>query len=186
MKIEVPKEKANRIINSGQVILVSCAYKDKTNIITLAWNTPLSHKPPLLGISVARTHLSAELIKKSGEFIVNVPSFDLLESVVYCGTHTGREVDKFKEAGLIAQKANRLVNTPLIKECIGHLECYVRDIKETGDHFLFIGEVIYASAEDNLFIDVWDVNKVKLIFHLGGKFFTTSDKKIEGRFSTQS
>lgn len=179
MKSEIPKEKANRIINSGQVILVSCAYKDKTNIITLAWNTPLSQKPALLAISVAKTHLSAELIRKSEEFIVNIPSSDLLKSVVYCGTHSGIEVDKFKETGLTAQKANRLIKTPLIKECIGHVECYLKDIKETGDHFLFIGEVIYACAEKDLFIEVWQVDKVKLIFHLGGRFFTNSDKMIE-------
>lgn len=179
MKVEVPKEKASRIINSGQVILVSCAYKDKSNIITLAWSTPLSHKPPLLGISVVKTHLSAELIKKSEEFIVNVPSFDLLKSVVFCGTHSGREVDKFKESGLTQGKASRLVKTPLIKECVGHLECYLRDTKETGDHLLFIGEVIHASAQEDLFRKTWQVDKVKLIFHLGGKSFTTSDKKIE-------
>lgn len=178
MKIEIPKEKANRIINSGQVILVSSAYKEKANIITLAWNMPLSHKPALLGISVAKTHLSAELIKKSEEFIVNVPSLDLLKSVVYCGTHSGREVDKFKEAGLTAQKASRLVKTPLIKECIGHLECYLRDVKEAGDHFLFIGEVIYACAEETLFTEIWQVDKVKLLYHLGGKSFSTCDKII--------
>lgn len=179
MKIEVPKEKANRIINAGEVILVSCAYKDKTNIITLAWNMPLSHKPPLLGISIAKTHLSAELIRKSEEFVVNVPDMDLLEGVIYCGTHSGREVDKFKEARLTKGTADRLIKTPIIKECIGHLECYLRDVKDAGDHLLFIGEVIYASARKDLFSEVWQVDKVKLIFHLGGKFFTGSDKKIE-------
>lgn len=179
MKIEILKDKANRIINSGQVVLVSCAFKDKINIITLAWNMPLSHNPPLLGISVAKTHLSAELIRKSEEFIVNVPGFDLLKSVVYCGTHSGREVDKFKETGLTPESANRLIKTPLIKECIGHLECYLSDIKEAGDHFLFLGEVIYACAQEDLFNETWQPDKVKLIFHLGGKFFTTSAKLIE-------
>lgn len=178
MKIEVAKEQANRIITSGQAVLVSCAYKDKSNIVTLSWNMPLSHQPALVGISVAKTHLSLELIKKSEEFIVNVPSFDLLKAVVYCGTHSGREVDKFKEAGLTKEKAERLVKTPLIKECIGHLECYLRDTKEVGDHFLFIGEVIYACAEEALFKEAWQVDKTKLIFHLGGKYFTTSQEVI--------
>ncbi|MFH1458004.1 MAG: flavin reductase family protein [Candidatus Omnitrophota bacterium] len=179
MKIEIPREKANRLINSGQVILVSCAYKDKADIITLAWNSPLSHKPPLLAISVAKTHLSAEFIRKSQEFIVNVPSLDLLDSVVYCGTHSGRDTDKFKETGLTPQKANRLVKTPLIKECVGHLECSLRDIHEAGDHHLFIAEAIFASADEHSFKETWQPDKVKLIFHLGGKAFATWDKKIE-------
>lgn len=184
MKIDIPLNKANRLINSGQVVLVSSAYKDKLNIITLAWNMPLSHKPPLLGISVAKTHLSSELIEKAEEFIVNVPSLDILDKVIYCGRHSGRDVDKFREAGLTPKKANRLTLTPLVGECIGHLECYLRDIKEVGDHNLFLGEVICASAEEDLFLDTWQVDKVKLIYHLGGRFFTSSDKKIEEPLST--
>lgn len=182
MKTSIPLNNASRLINSGEVILVTSAYKDKRNIITLAWVTPLSRAPALVGISIAKAHFSAELIQKSGEFIINVPSLEMLDKVMFCGKHSGRDVDKFSEAKLTAQKAERLVKTPLIDECIGHLECYLRDIKETGDHLLFIGEVIYASAEQGIFSEVWDVDKVKLIYHLGGKIFTSSDKKIEGRF----
>jgi len=178
MKKEVTLKRSNRLINSGQVILVSCCYKDKANIITLAWNTPFSHNPPLLGISIAKTHLSCELIKKSEEFVVNIPDLKLLQKVVYCGSHHGHDIDKFKEAGLSAMKANRLVKTPLIKECIGHLECRLSDAKEVGDHILFIGEPIFASAEDNLFNETWDPEKVKLIYHLGGSNFTSSDRLI--------
>lgn len=179
MKIEIPLNKATRLINSGQVVLVSSCYKDKPNIITLAWNMPLNQKPPLLGISVAKTHLSGELIRRSEEFIVNIPAIDLLDKVVFCGTHSGRDRDKFKEAKLTPTKANRLIKTPLIAECIGHLECYLRDIKELGDHILFIGEIIYTSAESDLFKETWQVDRIKLIYHLGGKFFTASDKLIE-------
>ncbi|MBM3252614.1 MAG: flavin reductase family protein [Candidatus Omnitrophica bacterium] len=179
MKQEVALNKANRLINSGQVILVSCCYKDKTNIITLAWNSPFSHNPPLLGISIAKTHLSCDLIEKSGEFVVNVPSLELLEKVVFCGTHHGYDVDKFKEASLTPTKAKCLIRTPLIDECIGHLECLVRDIRDVGDHVLFVGEPIYASAQDSLFNETWNIEKVKLIYHLGANNFTSSDKLIK-------
>lgn len=179
MKKEIALNKANRLINSGAVILVSSCYKDKENIITLAWNSPLSHNPPLLGVSIAKTHLSSELIKKSKEFVVNIPSLDLLDKVVFCGTHHGHDIDKFKEAKLTALKASRLVNTPLIKECIGHLECLLRDAKEVGDHILFIGQVVFASAEEELFNDTWLPGKVKLVYHLGGSNFTSSQDLIK-------
>jgi len=179
MKVEVTKDKATRIINSGQVVLVSCSYKEKPNIITLAWCMPLSHNPPLVGISIAKTHLSSEMIKKTDEFVVNVPSLDLLQSVFFCGTHSGRQVDKFKETGFTAEDAHRLKKAPLIKECSGHLECQLRNVREAGDHFLFIGEVVYASAKKELFQETWLMDKMKLIFHLGGKFFTSSGEKIE-------
>jgi len=178
MKIEIPLDKANRIINSGQVILVSCAFEKRANIITLAWNMPLSHKPPLMAVSLTRKRFSYDLIKKSSEFVVNVPSIDLFEEMFYCGTHSGKDVDKFKETDLTAQKANRLTHAPLIKECIGHLECRLKDEKEVGDHVLLIGDIVYASAEKGLFDEKWKVDKVKLIYHLGDKFFTTSEKEI--------
>lgn len=178
MKLEIPKNRASRLINPGGVILVSSCYKDKANIITLAWHMPFSNNPPFLGIAIAKSHLSYELIKKSEEFIVNIPNVDLLKQVMYCGSISGEKVDKFKEANLTPEKAHRLIKTPSIKECIGHLECYLRDLKEIGDHGLFIGEVIYASAEEGLFDEVWQVDKAKLLFHLGGKNFTTSEKEI--------
>ena len=179
MKVEIPRERATRLLSSGNVILVTCAYKDKANIITLAWKTPLSHKPPLVGVSIAKSHFSSELIEKSEEFIINVPDVSLLEKVVFCGKASGRDVDKFKQTELTPVKANRLIKTPLISECIGNLECRLRDIREFGDHNFFVGEVIYAQAEENLFNQTWNVDKTKLVYHLGGSFFTSSAKMIE-------
>lgn len=174
MKTEIPKEKSSRLINSGNVVLVTSAYKDKINIITLAWKTPLCRKPALIGISVAKTHFSCELIEKSGEFIINIPDSGLLEKCVFCGRVSGRDKNKFKETGLTPVKAGRLRMVPVITECIAHIECYVRDIREIHDHKLFIGEIIYAEAEDEFFKDTWDTDKIKLIYHLGGGAFTTS------------
>jgi flavin reductase (DIM6/NTAB) family NADH-FMN oxidoreductase RutF len=178
MKIEVPKSKASRLINPGEVILVTTSYKDKSNIITLAWHMPISREPLLLGIAIAKSHLSYELIKKAEEFIINIPTLGLLKQVVLCGKVSGDKVDKFKESSLTAEKASRLVKIPQIKECVGHIECYLRDIKDVGDHGLFIGEVIYASAEEGLFDEAWQIDKTKLIFHLGGTLFTTNAEKI--------
>ncbi|MFH1621864.1 MAG: flavin reductase family protein [Candidatus Omnitrophota bacterium] len=174
MKVEVPKSQATRLINPGEVILVSSYYKDKANIITLAWHMPISKDPALVGIAIAKSHLSFELIKKSEEFIINIPDVDLLKQTIACGSISGDKVDKFKKSGLTQEKADKLIKTPRIKECMGHLECYLRDLKDIGDHGLFIGEIIGASAQDGLFDNKWQVDKTKLIFHLGGKFFTSS------------
>ncbi|MEO0128225.1 MAG: flavin reductase family protein [candidate division WOR-3 bacterium] len=177
MKKEVPISKANRLINSGNVVLVTSHYKDKSNIITIAWQTPVSIKPPALAISVGKERFSLELIKKSGEFIVNIPNWDLIEQMLYCGTHSGRDVDKFKETKLTPEKAEKLINTPKIKECIGSIECSVIDSIEIGDHIIFFGEVLYAEAEEDLFKDgVWDTAKAGLIYHCGGTFFMKSSE----------
>ncbi len=178
MKAEITRQRATRLLSSGNVIMVSSAYKDRANIITLAWKTPLSHNPPLIGISIAKTHFSCELIEKSEEFIVNIPELEILDKVVFCGSVSGRQVDKFKETKLNPLKANRLIKTPLIADCIGNLECYVRDVREFGDHKFFVGEIIYAQAEEGMFEQTWDVDKMRLIYHLGGAFFTSSGQMI--------
>ncbi|MCX5716196.1 MAG: flavin reductase family protein [Candidatus Omnitrophica bacterium] len=178
MKIDIPLNKANRLINSGQVIMVSSAYEKRASIITLAWNMPLSHNPPLMAICLTKKRFTYELMKRSGEFVVNVPSTDLIDEMWYCGTHSGRDIDKFKETDLTAQRANKLTTAPIIKECIGHLECRIKDEKDAGDHVIVIGDIIHASAEKALFDERWLVDKVKLIYHLGDKFFTTSEKEI--------
>ncbi|MDP3142974.1 MAG: flavin reductase family protein [Candidatus Omnitrophota bacterium] len=179
MKIEIEPKKASRIINCGEVILVSCASKTKTNIITLAWHMPVSQEPATVAICVAKTHFSHRLIEETGEFVINVPTWELLPKVIYCGSHSGAKLDKFKESGLMSQRANRIKNSPLIKECVGHLECQVRQKSDFADHSIFIGEVAYAFAEESLFDEVWQVDKVKLIFHLGGKFFTSPEKLLK-------
>ena len=180
MKEKVPVSKATRLINSGNVILVSTVKDSKPNIITLAWQMPVSHTPPLLAISVAKTHYSHELIESSGEFVVNIPTADILDKVIYCGKHSGRQVDKFKEAGFTPAKA-AVVKPPLIKECIGHIECRVASSRAAGDHTVFIGEILEASCDKGLFVDnLWDIKnkEVNLIYHLGGDSFVTAEKKL--------
>lgn len=175
MKIEVPLSRANRLINSGNVVLVTSCYKERYSIITIAWHTPVSIKPPALTIAVGKERFSAELIKNSGEFIVNIPGWEIMEEMLYCGTHSGRDVDKFKETKLTPEKAEKLLKAPKIKECIGSIECSVIDTREVGDHILFIGEVLYAEAEEDLFKGgFWNTEKAELIYHLGGNYFMKS------------
>jgi flavin reductase (DIM6/NTAB) family NADH-FMN oxidoreductase RutF len=180
MKREVYKDNANRLINCGMVVLVTSAYKDKANITTCAWQVPLSKKPPALAVALAKKHFSSELIRKSEEFIVNIPDWSLLDKVVRCGTLSGWKVDKFAQVGLTPQKAHSLVKTPKIGECIGSLECSLFDIKEIGDHYLFFGEIIYAEAESDYFGEgFWDTKKIDLIFHLGSSYFFKSSEFID-------
>ncbi|MGQ9708334.1 MAG: flavin reductase family protein [bacterium] len=175
MRVTVPIEKANRLINSGNVILVTAQYKDRTSIITIAWHCPVSIQPPALAIAVGRSRFTAELIRKSGEFIVNIPDWRLFDALIYCGTHSGQDVDKFQKTGLTPQKAVKLFRAPRIKECIGWIECALIDEKSIGDHILFFGEVQYADVEADLFKDdVWDSERAELIYHLGANCFMKS------------
>jgi flavin reductase (DIM6/NTAB) family NADH-FMN oxidoreductase RutF len=100
-----------------------------------------------VAISIGKTRYSHDLIKKSKEFVVVFPNSKMVEEMLYCGTHSGRNVDKFKEAGLKIKKA-KFVKPPLIEDCILNLECKVVNSLDTGDHTIFIGQVIAAHYKE--------------------------------------
>ena len=175
MKRELPIEQANRLINHGPVVLVTSSYKDKINIIPVAWITPVSISPMIIAVSVHLNSFSLDLIEKSEEYVVNVPTVELLDKVNFCGTHSGQRIDKFKETNLTPLKAHS-VKPPLIAECIGHIECKVYDKQKFGDHRLFIGAVVSASVDEDKYDKYLKAftEEAKTFHHLGGDYYITS------------
>jgi flavin reductase (DIM6/NTAB) family NADH-FMN oxidoreductase RutF len=95
----------------------------------------------------------------------------------YCGTESGRRIDKFKKTGLTAM-ASLKVKPPRIKECFGHLECKVVQKHTCGDHTLFVGEVVAASVDEKVMEDkALDVLKARPIIQKNHVYFTVTDKK---------
>jgi flavin reductase (DIM6/NTAB) family NADH-FMN oxidoreductase RutF len=131
--------------------LISCGdIDDKSNIIAASFCMPVSKEPPLIACAIGKKAYSSKLIESTKEFIVNVPTKEVkAEIIYYCGSHSGHEVDKFKETGLTPKPA-RKVRAPIIEECVAHMECKVVQRVETGDKNLFIGEVIEAYADEKV------------------------------------
>lgn len=180
MKKEVDKTGASRLVNCGMIILVTAGDGKRSTITPCAWHMPVSKDPPILGVALAKKHFSSELIKKNREFVINIPSYNLLEKIMFCGKRSGRETDKFKEANLTTERSNILAKAPKIRECIADIECSLNCIEEVGDHFIFLGDVIYAQADQESFSrGFWDTTKVDLPFHLGAKYFFKSSAYSE-------
>lgn len=163
-----------------QAILVTCRDKNnKTNVITIAWHTTVSKKPPLYGISVGPARYSHDLIKNSKEFAVNFASYTLVEKIHFCGTHSGRKTDKTKEAKLTLEKIKGF-NTPIIKECYAHLLCKLYKSIELGDHTFFVGEVVNALYDKGVFVhDTLDNKKVQPCYYVGNNTYTTISKVVK-------
>lgn len=135
------------------VALVTCAGKKSgANIITIAWTGIICSDPPMVSISVRPHRHSSNIIKESGEFVINVPTEDMLEKTDRCGTTSGRYHDKFDEIGLTPMEASK-VKAPLIEECPVNLECVVQEVKELGAHDVFLAEVVAAHADDEVLED---------------------------------
>ncbi|PLX49756.1 MAG: hypothetical protein C0613_06140 [Desulfobulbaceae bacterium] len=169
---ELAPSRANRLINHGPVVLISCRDGDRTNIMTAAWAMPASHTPPMLAVAIGPSRFTHDLIINSNEFVVNVPGADLLDAVWYCGTKHGHELDKFAECNLSAQNGKE-VAAPLIGEAIGAIECRLSSHPTAGDHTIMVGEVVAAWAKAELFETRLLVEKsaAQTLHHLGGPHF---------------
>lgn len=159
------------------MLVTSTDRMGKANIVTLAWSMPTSFDPPQVAISVSPQRYSHKLIEESGEFVVNVPTIEITREVLLCGRTTGRRHDKFKEASLTALPAKK-VRAPIIKECVAHLECKLVQKMTTGDHTIFIGEVLAAQANEGVFNNRFNLSKVRLLYHLGEDNFTTISTEV--------
>lgn len=177
-KNRVDLSSAYKLLYPMRTVLVSCISKaEKPNVITLAWAMPASIIPPFVAISIAPRRYSPKLIEDTREFVVNIPTMDILKETLFCGRVSGRNHDKFKEACLTPFPAKK-VKPPIIKECVAHLECKLHSQFTIGDHTMFVGEVVEAYASKDVFTDKYDFGKAKMIFHLGGNDFTILEPKI--------
>jgi len=177
-KVKVDSKLVYRLLHPRHTVLVTCTNKaGKANIITLAWSMPTSFDPCMVAISIAPRRLSHKMIEETGEFVVNVPTMKIVKQTLFCGRISGRRCDKFKEAHLTPLPAKK-VCSPIIKECVAHLECKLVQKTATGDHTLFIGEVLTAYVNKGAFIKSFNIKKVKPILHMGGDDFATISPEI--------
>jgi flavin reductase (DIM6/NTAB) family NADH-FMN oxidoreductase RutF len=182
MKQAIPLETAHRLLGCGSVVLVTASAKGRSSIMPAAWATPLSIRPPLIGVCINQAHFTAELVRRSEQFGLSVPSAELLHQVQYCGSVSGRDVDKWDQTGLHPAEPHK-IDIPLIDECIAHLECGVVQAVDITDHTMFIGQVLYAAVEEGIFTDRWllEDRDAKPLHHLGGPWYGVLEEAIKAR-----
>ena len=130
-------------------VVISVGDWENANLITLAWVARVVSEPPVMSISIRPSRHSTSLIKKLGEFVINVPNSSLIEEMDYCGTRTGKKTNKWNDLNLTKQKGVK-VSVPLIKEFPMNIECKVVKNFEYGTHIIYFGEVVAVHVEDYL------------------------------------
>ncbi len=127
--------------------LISCGTLQKPNAMTAAWSGIICTEPTLVYVSIRPSRFSNELIRKSGEFVINVPTVEMAKAVDFCGVKSGRDIDKFKQTGLIAAKSS-VVSAPQVEQSPISLECKVKEIKSFGTHDMFLAEVVAVDIDE--------------------------------------
>ena len=148
--------------------------KGQDNIITVAWAGTVCTNPPMVSISVRPSRYSYEMMKETGEFVINLTTEELAFATDFCGVRSGRDVDKFQEMHLTKEKA-QFVKAPMIGEAPVCIECKVREIKELGSHHMFLADVLAVHADEKYMDETgkFHLNLSKLLVYSHGKYLAT-------------
>jgi flavin reductase (DIM6/NTAB) family NADH-FMN oxidoreductase RutF len=142
-KRDFPVENVRRFLEPGPIVLVSSAYKNETNIMTMGWHMMMEFSPSLVGCLISSAYYSFDLIRGSLQCVINLPTVDIATTVVKIGNCSGRNLDKFAEFDLSA-KPGRQVRAPLIDECYANFECRLIDTSWIKKYNMFVFEVVEA------------------------------------------
>ncbi|MDO4486536.1 MAG: flavin reductase family protein [Bacillota bacterium] len=141
--------KPGTMLNPVPAVMVSCGDGEVSNIITIAWTGIINSDPPMTYISVRKERYSYDIIRKTGEFVINLTTEQLACATDFCGVKSGRDVDKFREQKLTRSRS-RAVSCPSIEESPVNIECKVREVKELGSHDMFIADIVSVSVDEKL------------------------------------
>ena len=161
-------------------VMVSCGDREgRTNIITVAWTGTVCTNPAMVYISVRPQRYSYDLLRDSGEFVINLTTEKLLRAADWCGIKSGRDTDKWKEMHLTPGRASRLDWAPVIEEAPVNIECRVTEVKELGSHHMFLARVEAVQADKD-YMDAdgrFRLNDAGLIAYSHGAYLELGKKK---------
>lgn len=168
-------------------VMVSCGLPgERPNIITIAWAGTTCSSPAMVSISVRPERYSYDIIKKSGEFVINLVTKDLVFATDYCGVRSGRDVDKFAEMKLTPLPSKE-ISAPGIAESPVNIECKVTQELNLGSHVMFLAEVVNVTVEDS-YMDAngkFELNSTGLVTYSHGEYFLLGEKLGKFGYSVQ-
>lgn len=168
-------------------VMVSCQRQgEKPNIITVAWAGTVNTSPPMVSISVRPSRYSYDIIRETGEFVVNLTTRELAYAADYCGVRSGREIDKYEFLKLTPCKS-QTVGAPGIAESPVNIECKVVNVRKMGSHDMFLAQVTGVSVEDSYLDETGKLhlNDADLVVYSHGEYFCLGDRLGNFGYSVQ-
>lgn len=160
---------------------------EEYNIITIAWTGTICSDPPMCYISVRPGRHSYDILKKNGEFVINLTTKELAYSTDWCGVKSGRQFNKFEEMHLTPGEAT-VVKAPLIQEAPINIECKVTQVIPLGTHDMFMAEVVNVKA-DKRYMDeesgAFNLSKAEPIAYSHGHYYILGKKLGKFGFSVE-
>jgi flavin reductase (DIM6/NTAB) family NADH-FMN oxidoreductase RutF len=169
-------------------VMVSCgAVPEEYNIMTVSWTGTICTSPPMCYISVRPERHSYDIIRRNGEYVINLTTEALAFATDWCGVKSGSEFNKFREMNLTPLPSTKL-KAPMIKESPVNIECIVREIKELGTHHMFISDVVAVNADEGLYNEEtgqFRLDASGMLCYLHGRYYLTGKHVGKFGFSVQ-
>lgn len=159
-------------------VMVSCQRPgEKPNMVTIAWAGTVCSDPAMVSISIRPERHSYDIIKETGEFVINLTTKELTYATDYCGVKSGRDVDKFSQMHL-TPTVSQTVKAPGIAESPVNIECKVKDIIKLGSHDMFLAEVTAVVVDESLLDETgkFHLNDAGLVAYSHGEYFELGEK----------
>lgn len=178
--------KGSTLLAPVPAALVTCGTIDKPNVLTIGWTGIICTRPPMTYISVRPERYSHDIIKKTGEFVINLTTQEMCRETDFCGVKSGRDTDKLGVCGFHTVPADK-VKAPIIEECPVSLECRVTEEKLLGSHTMFMAEIVGIAADER-YIDSsgkLDLSRCGLMAFAHGEYFALGKKLGSFGFSVR-
>ena len=184
---KIPFDKPGNFLYPVPPVMVSCASEERgANILTVAWAGTICSDPPMVSISIKPDRFSYEIIKESGEFVINLTNKKLTRAADFCGCKSGMDVDKFEACHLTPAPCEH-VSAPMILEAPVSLECKVTGIIPMGSHEMFLAEVVGVQV-DRQYMDrkgTFHLESAGLVAYSHGRYFELGKQKGTFGFSVK-
>ncbi len=170
--------KPGNMVYPFPVVMVSCGNEaGENNIITIAWTGTICSDPAMTYISIRPERHSYNIVKESGEFVINLTTEDIAYATDWCGVKSGKDVDKWAEMKLTKGKSEKLSYAPIVMESPVNIECKVVGIKELGSHHMFIAEVVNVQVSDEYMNETgkFELNKLGLVAYSHGEYIALGE-----------
>ena len=171
------KWKGGALIAPLPPVMVSSGDMEKSNIMTVGWTGIINTVPPKTYISVREKRYSYNIIKESGEFVINLTTEQLVRATDYSGVFTGAKVNKFEKCNL-TRVPSKVVSAPTIAESPLSLECKVFQVMESGTHNVFMADIVSVSCDESLIDEKGKIclDRAHLMAYAHGEYFALGKK----------
>ena len=164
--------KPGTLLSPSPVVMMSCGMGATINIMTAAWVGTVNSTPPMVSVSIRPNRFSYDLVKTSGEFVLNLVSRELARKADFCGVKSARDLNKWEACSFTPYKVAALQHAPAIAEAPAFLACKVVSEQELGSHIMFIGEIVDIGLKESFWADGGkiDLDKADLVAYCHGEY----------------